>query len=201
MAGPKKRNGEAKPSGDEDEALWNRIAESVTPLRRKTSIPARPKPAPRSDPKTKAPAAPKPARAAKPVSQRTAPPKPADRSAGDFSGIAGRQADRLKRGRLPIDRRIDLHGMTRAEAHLALDTFLLSAANSGARCVLVITGKGSRSPADEFGRRGEGTIRAELPGWLNMPPVRDLVLGFNPAQPKDGGGGAFYVLLKRRRDV
>ncbi len=201
MAGPKKRNGGAKPPGDEDDALWNRIAESVTPLRRKASIPTRPKPAPKPDREDEAHAAPKPARAVPPTLRQAAPSKPADRSAGDFAGIAGRQADRLKRGRLPIDRRIDLHGMTRAEAHLALQTFLLSAANSGARCVLVITGKGSRSPADEYGRHGEGTIRSALPGWLNMPPVRDHVLGFNPAQPKDGGSGAFYVLLKRRRDT
>lgn len=111
-----------------------------------------------------------------------------------------RQADRLRRGRMQIDRRIDLHGMTRAEAHDALTSFLLSAAETGARCVLVITGKGNRSGSDDFGRARTGTIRSDLPGWLNLPPVREQILGFSRAQPRDGGDGAFYILLRRRRD-
>ena len=48
-------------------------------------------------------------------------------------------------------------------------------------------------------KEGGGIIRREFPTWLNAPENRARVLGFAQAQPSDGGGGAFYVLLKRKR--
>ena len=87
---------------------------------------------------------------------------------------------------------MDLHGMTQDQAHRALNAFIDASSHAGRRCVLVITGKGSM-------KDGGGVIRRELPSWLNAPGNRARVLGFAGAQPTDGGGGAFYVLLKRRR--
>lgn len=92
---------------------------------------------------------------------------------------------------MPIDARIDLHGMTRASAQDALYGFLDRAHGRGHRCVLVITGKGTG---------GGGVLRRELPLWLNESRLRPLVLSIQPAQPRHGGGGAFYVLLRRQRD-
>lgn len=106
---------------------------------------------------------------------------------------------RLRRGALAIDGTLDLHGMTRAEAHQALDTFIAHAVDGGRRCLLVITGKGTRSGADDFGRPRGGVLRAAVPRWLNAPSARPHILAMVPAQPRHGGDGAFYVLIKRRR--
>lgn len=100
--------------------------------------------------------------------------------------------DRLRKGQMRPEDRLDLHGMTADRALSALSGFLASAQLGGKRCVLIITGKGSL-------KNGGGVIRRELPLWLNAPGNRARVLGFAGARPADGGGGAFYVLLKRRR--
>ncbi len=99
-------------------------------------------------------------------------------------------AERLAKGRMAIEGRLDLHGLTEAEAHGALNRFLVMSRSLGRRCVLVITGKGVA---------GKGVLRTALPRWLNTPDMRPLVLSVTEAQPKDGGSGAFYVLLKRNR--
>jgi DNA-nicking Smr family endonuclease len=101
---------------------------------------------------------------------------------------------------MPIEARIDLHGMTQTEAHRALDSFLARAHCDGRRCVLVITGKGLRKPAEDEGYGGEtGILRSAVPRWLNEAPNRARILAFAWAQPNHGGGGALYVLLRRHR--
>jgi DNA-nicking Smr family endonuclease len=105
-------------------------------------------------------------------------------------GLDRRSAERLRRGERPIEARLDLHGMTQTEAHQALADFIAGAAATERRSLLVITGKG--------GARG-GVLRAAVPRWLGEPPNRARVLAVAPAQPRDGGLGALYVLLRRRR--
>jgi DNA-nicking Smr family endonuclease len=107
-------------------------------------------------------------------------------------GLDRRTDDRLRRGRLGIQGRIDLHGMTQSQAHAALNSFILRGWHEQRRMVLVITGKGS-------GGQGAGILRQVVPRWLNESPLRPLVLAIQRAQPKDGGDGALYVLLKKRR--
>jgi DNA-nicking Smr family endonuclease len=97
---------------------------------------------------------------------------------------------RLARGSLLLDRRIDLHGMTQAEAHAALLRFLHAAQGGGAKLVLVITGKGSR--IDD-----RGVLRRQVPQWLRLPEFRACVLGFESAHPTHGGEGAIYVRIRR----
>ena len=127
-----------------------------------------------------------PAKPARPV-----PPAPApDISHGRAAGIDRRSAERLRRGRLPIEARLDLHGMTQAAAIARLGEFIARAEAAGKRCVLVITGKGLASG---------GVLRDQVPRWLNLPPNRARVLAFDYAQQQHGGSGALYVLLKRRR--
>lgn len=115
--------------------------------------------------------------------RRAAPPAPA-------SGIDRRSVQRLRRGERPIEARLDLHGMTQGEAHQVLAGFIARAWAAERRSLLVITGKG--------GARG-GVLRRAVPRWLGEPPNASRVLAFVPAQPKDGGEGALYVLLRRRR--
>jgi len=106
---------------------------------------------------------------------------------GQAPDVDRRTAERLRRGQMPIDMRLDLHGMTREEAHHVLSAALASAWGSGRRVILVITGK------------GQGILRDAVPRWLNEGERRRRILAFCHAQPKDGGSGALYVLLKRKR--
>lgn len=110
-------------------------------------------------------------------------------------GLDRRTEERFRRGRMPVEARLDLHGMTQAEAHAALGDFLAAAQDAGRRCVLVITGKGFRRGDDG----AAGVLRGAAPRWLNEPANRARLLAFAPAQAKDGGAGALYLLLKRRR--
>ena len=90
---------------------------------------------------------------------------------------------------------IDLHGMRRQEAFVALRAFLAKVQSEGARLVLVVTGKGER------GALGEGTpgiLRQSVPNWLREPGYDAIVVGFEEAQRPHGGAGAFYVRLRRR---
>ncbi|MCX4199043.1 Smr/MutS family protein, partial [Methylobacterium organophilum] len=102
----------------------------------------------------------------------------------------------LRRGRLAIEARIDLHGMVQAEAHAALTGFLLRARAAGHSYVLVVTGKGGPGYADAFSERG--VLRRSVPHWLRGPDLRGIVLGFEEAARHHGGGGALYVRLRRR---
>ncbi len=93
---------------------------------------------------------------------------------------------------MDIDRRLDLHGLTENVAHAALDRAVTAAWRDGARVLLVITGKGSV-------KDGGGILRRNLPRWLAAGDNARHILRIETAQPQHGGGGAFYVLLRRRR--
>jgi DNA-nicking Smr family endonuclease len=193
MAGSKPPRG---PS-DDDAALWGRIAQEITPLRRKGPKPAGPPP----EPAPVSPA-PKPKRNPRPRAAEAAPPpiQPPASSRGRTPGLDRRTADRLRRGQLPIDARLDLHGHNREEAHSALIAFVREAHAAGGRCLLVITGKGNRSEPDDFGRRPSGgVLRRFIPGWLADPELARRILATAPARPQHGGDGALYLLLRRAR--
>lgn len=100
---------------------------------------------------------------------------------------------RLAKGRLAIEGKVDLHGMTQSEAHALLLSFLRRAHADGRRHVLVVTGKGT-----SFG--SDGVLRRAVPGWLATPPFRMLVSAHEPAAIRHGGSGALYVLLRRQRE-
>ena len=109
---------------------------------------------------------------------------------GATRDIDRRTANRLKQGRLPIEGRLDLHGMIRDVAFQAVQGFVQSSALDGKRCVILVTGKG-------LGQRGGGVLRNEVPQWLNLPANRKYIISFTYAQPKDGGTGALYIYLRR----
>jgi len=120
---------------------------------------------------------------------------------GRLPGLDKRSALRLMRGQLPLEDRLDLHGMTQAEAWRALDSYLARSARSGKRCVLVITGKGAARDRDDgvMPDRPVGILRRSVPQWLEQEPNRTRVVAHCTAQAKDGGDGALYVLLRRQR--
>lgn len=118
-------------------------------------------------------------------------------------GLDGNTADRLRKGEMEPDRRIDLHGLTEAAAHRSLLVFLRGARKSGARLVLVITGKGAREPdphapfAMDFGARG--VLKSMVPRWLKEPEFAELIADHRAAHRRHGGPGALYVYLRKRR--
>jgi DNA-nicking Smr family endonuclease len=171
---------------DDERALWSGVTRSVAPLRkaidRSMAAPAGPK---------AVPGKPLPARTVSPNAPPAAARPPA---APPLAPLGRRLRQRLARGVNAIDGRIDLHGMTQAQAHGALLGFLRAAQSRGSRIVLVITGKGV------VGAIGErGVLRRQVPLWLRLPEFRDLVTGFESAGAGHGGEGAIYVQVRRRR--
>lgn len=164
---------------DEDRVLWNLVARTAKPLKGKAAIEA---------PEVAA-TAPEPApavRAAAPVS--TAKPK----TQHVARALDEPTLDKLSKGRLPIEGRVDLHGMTQEEAYSLLFSFLSRAHAGGIRYVLVITGKGSSSG-------GDGVLRRAVPAWLSTPLFRPLVSSHDHAARHHGGSGALYIRLRRAR--
>jgi len=95
----------------------------------------------------------------------------------------------LRRGSLPIDGRVDLHGLTAPQAQEKLVEFLRTMRSRNERCVLVIHGKGERT--------GGGVLRGEIAAWLSQGKAREHVAAFTTARDDDGGEGALYVALRR----
>jgi DNA-nicking Smr family endonuclease len=168
-----------------DAALFAALMRDAKPLARKVKTP-RPSPVSPARPARKeapTPSASPPVRRAPSVTISPPAPNP---------GIDRRTAERLRKGRMEIDRRLDLHGMTEAVAHATLDRAIAAAWRDGLRVLLVITGKGSA-------KDGGGVLRRNLPRWLGIGANALRVLRIESAQPQHGGGGAFYVLLRRQR--
>ena len=181
---------------DEDRALWDQVAGSAKPLKERSGRAVHT--APQAPEKTTKASEGKPLRPRRPsgpsplIETPRKAEAPSELTHGSAAGVDRRQTVRLRRGQLPIDGTLDLHGDTQAEAHRRLNAYLERAQATGKRCVLVVTGRG-------LGKAEGGVLRTQVPRWLNLPPNRARVLAFDIAQPKHGGDGALYVLLRRER--
>jgi DNA-nicking Smr family endonuclease len=111
---------------------------------------------------------------------------------GSVQGFSRKLMKKLKRGELPAQGHIDLHGLTKQEAETAVTDFLLESFKNGLRCVLIVHGRGLNSP------ESLPVLKEGLPQWLNRGRVRKVVLAFATARPYDGGTGATYVFLRNR---
>jgi DNA-nicking Smr family endonuclease len=199
-----------------ERALWQQVAGSLRPLRASTSAAALgtgaevPEPAAlRGDPPADLPSS-KPrvsaaarallrgAASAEPKVRVDLAPDPHDALDRAHPHMDRRRFDTLRRGRMDPEARLDLHGMTAERAHGALTSFILSAHATGLRLVLVITGKG-RPPEEDYFTHRHGILRHNVPHWLAAPPLGGRVLQVAPAHRKHGGGGAYYVYLRRQR--
>lgn len=170
---------------DQDDALWQAVSSSVRPLKSK-KVPAAFKAKHVSIEKKLTVAVERPSQDPD-IDYSTLE----ELSAGDIHHMDKNTAQRFRNGEMEIEAVLDLHGYTLERGEQALRRFILTQSKRNARCLLVITGKG--------GIFGRGIIKAELPLWLNLPEIRSLILSYVPAKPKDGGEGAFYILLKRNR--
>jgi DNA-nicking Smr family endonuclease len=200
---------------EEERELWHRVARTATRLlpasepvadTRKAPVPdpqaAKPTPVfkpavqiPQSFPKSK-PSTPTKSRIqldlAKPVGERLAQ-HPVQMDRGLHKS--------MMRGKLEPEARIDLHGMTVAQAHSALHGFILSAHARGLRLVLVITGKGRTKGRDYIAPipTRAGVLKHEVPQWLRMAPLASAVMELRESHRSHGGTGAYYVYLRKRR--
>jgi DNA-nicking Smr family endonuclease len=177
-----------------DAELWARVARSAKPIAKGRVAPVVEAPKPRPKQKTNdAPPPPKPA--PKPVA------KPAPTAKGE--ALTRQTARQLERGRLPVEARLDLHGMRQREAHAALRRFLKSAQGKGYRHVLVITGKGAAADTTRpfYESEERGVLRQAVPHWLTAPDLAPVVLSYSEAPRRLGGEGALYVRLRKARST
>jgi DNA-nicking Smr family endonuclease len=179
-----------------DFALWEDVARTIKPLHK-------PKVKKKAVAKSEAFARPsKPTPASKPIAR----PPAARHDPPPLTGLDRRSGRRMMRGQVEIEARIDLHGTGIERSHERLLNFLANARAQGLRMVLVITGKGA-SPFTQHTLHGadhyhaperQGRLRRLAPEWFHERQFREHIAGFQPAHPRHGGGGAFYVKLRKK---
>ena len=186
---------------EEDQKLWEMVIQSAEPLHAASyAQPAPIPPAKRPEVKTPRPITPFNMHGRPEPRLRfdlaTDPMQPLSRAP---QMLDKRTHDKLRKGKKSPEARIDLHGMTAAQAHGALRGFILSSHARGLRLVLVITGKGNTT-RDEIGimPTRNGVLRHALPQWLGTPDMHPMILQISSAHLRHGGGGAYYVYLKKK---
>lgn len=176
----------------EEEALWSAVKRTVDPLRPEHAEPPPKPPTPDAVP-------PPPADIA-----ASAPPKPQPPTARPaippMHTLGRRERLKVARGTLAIEGRLDLHGLRQDEARARLEGFLHRAQMNGYKLVLVITGKGRPGGGFEALHEPErGVLRRVVPMWLSLPEFRSLVVGYEEAHLANGGAGALYIRIRRRK--
>lgn len=187
----------------EERALWDTVARQAKPLdevrpKKVTAPEAKPKPLKPMD--TRAPLPQFRVGQQVDISRgHDILPSVTDRLNGAPVNMDHKSFGKMKRGKLMPEARLDLHGMTMAEAHPELMAFILGSQAVDRRLVLVITGKGKdRDDGGPIPTR-HGVLRHQVPQWMALPPLRQAILQVTPAHLKHGGHGAYYVYLRRRR--
>ena len=108
-------------------------------------------------------------------------------------GLDPRLVSELRRGKFAVQAHFDMHGLIQGDAKEALKEFIIASVRKGLRTVLVVHGRGLRSPG------GHSILKHASAGWLSHGAIGGHVLAFTTARPADGGAGATYVLLKREK--
>lgn len=202
---------------DDEQELWQRVARTARRLAPSPSPDPDTRKGPVADPAARAtPSArfePAPMPDPNPRKSLKATTAPEPRVRLDLAAPVGEQLARqpvsmdrklhgkMMRGKLEPEARIDLHGMTVAQAHQALTGFILASQARGLRLVLVITGKGRTKGPDYAAPMPSraGVLKHEVPQWLRSGPAATLVLELREAHRSHGGSGAYYVYLRKRR--
>lgn len=190
---------------DDDREIWSRFVQTTVPLRPVVKKPSafHPKPTPVAQKHLRP--------MIKPLTQigrhvpearitinlATDPMKAVEKSRNQMDR---KNFDRLRKGKIKPDAKLDLHGMTAAEAHSELRAFIFRCHSADKRLALIVTGKGNTTRAEEgFMPIRQGILRHSVPHWLEAPDIRPKILEVTPAHARHGGGGAYYVYLRRLR--
>lgn len=112
---------------------------------------------------------------------------------GHVTGLDPKIFNKLRAGAFSVEAHQDLHGLNAEQALYATVDFIRRNYLLGRRTLLLVTGRGRNSPD------GRGVLRDEVQLWLTREPLRRVVLAFVTAQPRDGGPGALYVMLRKYR--
>ncbi|RVU84879.1 DNA mismatch repair protein MutS [Leucothrix sargassi] len=107
------------------------------------------------------------------------------------SGIQNRLFRRLRQGKLEISEEIDLHGLTIKQAKQVFLDFIQLAYPIEGCCICIVHGKSNRSQNGKM-----PLMKQHVNHWLLQHP---RVLAFHSAQPRDGGSGSVYALIRRER--
>lgn len=191
----------------DEAALWDRVTEGARALhpKRKTPPPAEEPPGKAAVQPAQDPAGYPPIprfrigeKAPDPGARHVNLPGLSERLAGQPVKMDRKSFGRMLRGKLVPDGKIDLHGMTVAEAHPELTRYLLRAHAEGRRLILVVTGKGRDRDSGGPIPAPRGVLRHQVPLWLAQAPLASLVLQITEAHQKHGGSGAYYVYLRRQ---
>ena len=120
------------------------------------------------------------------------------RQSKELPQIDKRLREKLRKGQVPIEARLDLHGLNKTQSYEALNRFIASSRAQNMRCVLIVTGKGlSNKTSEDWLTPSKGVLKESVPLWLKEEPFKYIVLHFCTAQAKDGGTGALYLYLKK----
>lgn len=187
----------------EEEELWRKVTDQTERLHpdkpfHPDDFVTTPPPKPRAKPVFEIASTQK-ASASKPSTSINLTPSIIDQVASQPVQMDRKAFTQMKRGKLKPEGKLDLHGMTLDRAHPALTRFILSAQSQGKRLVLVVTGKGKNRDDDGPIPVRFGVLRHQVPQWLSMPPLSSVVLQVSQANVRHGGGGAYYVYLRRPR--
>lgn len=186
------------PPNHEGGDAWQQVAKTTRPLKKASDVVPQPL-APL--PKVYRPEGAGTAAYAKAEAKQKAPLPHGRHGAKPPPQMDKRLKQRFERGELPIEARLDLHGLTLANAERAMSKLIRDSIAQQKRCLLVITGKGLSRDGETGVFQGRGVLRAWLPEYLRRGPWREQILGVAPARQELGGAGAFYVLLRRQRDA
>ena len=109
----------------------------------------------------------------------------------------------LKRGKINIDRRIDLHGYGLVEAHEKFISEVKKNYNKNKRCLLIITGKGVhkkiQNEQDTNLKLFYGKIKNSIINWIKEEELKKYILTYQDAGFEHGGEGALFVYLRKKK--
>ena len=113
----------------------------------------------------------------------------------------------LKKGKIKIDKKLDLHGYSLLDAEEKFKTEVINAYNKNKRCLLVVTGKGARikneTNEDTYLEKKPklfyGKIKNSITSWLNEDEIKNYILTYQNAGIEHGGDGAIFVYLRRKK--
>ena len=170
-----------------DDTLWERIKQTISPLNRddvlKTEVLKQVRPNRKAQPKAPKPKSLVSRPPASPYQSTLKTPLP-------FSEIDRKTQRKIDKGAMPVDGKLDLHGLTVAQAHQQFNRYIRTSAAQGRRCIVVVTGKGDPT-------KGSGTIRRELPHWAQGSEVSHYIHSLSePIKNK----GRYIILLRRNRN-